>query len=95
MESIAVVEETERVTVLDLVHDDARPIVLTGSALAVWNEIDGESDQSEITRRLASTFDQDAAGMLEDVAAFLRHLESAHVIRSFEISRAEQERRAS
>ena len=57
MEAIAVVAESERVTVLELEHDDARPIVLTGSALAVWNEIDGASDQSEITLRLAAAFD--------------------------------------
>ena len=95
MASIAVVEESERVTVLDLAHDDARPIVLTGPALAVWDEIDGASDQSEITHRLASAYDQAAEEMLEDVGAFLRRLESAHVIHSVDRPALDQERRAS
>jgi endonuclease V-like protein UPF0215 family len=95
VEAIAVVAESERVTVLELEHDDARPIVLTGSALAVWNEIDGASDQSEITLRLAAAFDQEPEGMLEGVGAFLRRLESAHVIRSFDDPALGQERRAS
>lgn len=80
LESAAVVEAAERTVILGLDRVDASPVVLEGTALAVWREIDGESDTDEIVARLAETFDLDAGRIRADVKDFLDRLVIEHVV---------------
>jgi hypothetical protein len=80
LESAAVVEAADRIVVLGLDRIDASPVVLEGTALAVWREIDGESDTDEIVARLSETFDLDAARILADVEDFLDRLVIEQVV---------------
>ncbi|WP_442965585.1 MULTISPECIES: PqqD family protein [unclassified Rathayibacter] len=69
--------------------------MLTGSALAVWNEIDGVSSQEDIARHLAGAFNRGRAAILEDVSAFLVQLADAHIIVSAAEASVDAARRAS
>lgn len=74
LESTAVVEGIDRTIVLGLDHLDASPLVLEGTALAIWREIDGTSDTDEIVARLSRDFDVDVERIRSDVADFLDQL---------------------
>lgn len=80
LESAAVVEAADRTVVLGLDRIDASPVVLEGTALAVWREIDGESDTDEIVARLAEAFDLDSGRIFADVKDFLDRLVIEHVV---------------
>jgi len=73
-ESTAVVEAPDRAVVLGLDRLDASPIVLEGTALAVWREIDGMSDTTEIIARLSRDFDVDANEIRSPIEEFLGRL---------------------
>jgi pyrroloquinoline quinone biosynthesis protein D len=64
-----------------LLHLDAtRPVVLGGTAAAIWDLIDGRREQAEVIAELEASF-EDAAGCLAvQVEAFLISLEAQRLI---------------
>lgn len=71
-------EPTGRVALLHL--DATQPVVLDGTAAAIWELIDGRRDQSDVIAELEATF-EDAAGQLaSQVEAFLAGLEAQRLI---------------
>ncbi|MBT2596598.1 PqqD family protein [Arthrobacter sp. ISL-72] len=71
-------ESAGRVALLHL--DATQPVVLDGTAAAIWELIDGRRDQSDVIAELEATF-EDAAGQLaHQVDGFLAGLEAQHLI---------------
>ncbi|CAN7473015.1 PqqD family protein [Arthrobacter sp. LjRoot78] len=71
-------ESTSRVALLHL--DATQPVVLDGTAAAIWDLIDGRRDQADVIAELEATF-EDAAGQLaHQVEDFLASLEAQRLI---------------
>ncbi|KQR65434.1 pyrroloquinoline quinone biosynthesis protein PqqD [Arthrobacter sp. Leaf337] len=71
-------ESTNRVALLHL--DATQPVVLDGTAAAIWQLIDGRRDQADVIAELEATF-EDAAGQLaHQVENFLASLEAQRLI---------------
>ena len=71
-------ESAGRVALLHL--DATQPVVLDGTAAAIWELIDGRRDQSDVIAELEAIF-EDAAGQLaQQVEAFLASLEAQRLI---------------
>ena len=71
-------ESTNRVALLHL--DATQPVVLDGTAAAIWQLIDGRRDQADVIAELEATF-EDAAGQLaQQVEDFLASLEAQRLI---------------
>ena len=71
-------ESTNRVALLHL--DATQPVVLDGTAAAIWELIDGRRDQADVIAELEATF-EDAAGQLaQQVENFLASLEAQRLI---------------
>lgn len=73
---LAVVESPGRLALLDLTRLEAPPVVLEGSAVAIWAAIDGERDGAEICRHLARTYGMAPEQVRADVADCLTTLAS-------------------
>ncbi|MDQ0078453.1 pyrroloquinoline quinone biosynthesis peptide chaperone PqqD [Arthrobacter oryzae] len=71
-------EPAGRVALLHL--DATQPVVLDGTAAAIWELIDGRRDHAEVIAELEAAF-EDAAGQLaHQVEAFLASLEAQRLI---------------
>jgi Coenzyme PQQ synthesis protein D (PqqD) len=64
-----------------LLHLDAtQPVVLEGTAAAIWNLIDGHRDQADVIAELEATFEDSAGHLVLQVEAFLASLEAQRLI---------------
>ncbi|KIS26207.1 pyrroloquinoline quinone biosynthesis protein PqqD [Arthrobacter sp. SPG23] len=71
-------ESAGRVALLHL--DATQPVVLDGTAAAIWELLDGRRDQSDVIAELEAAF-EDASGELgPQVEAFLASLEAQRLI---------------
>jgi pyrroloquinoline quinone biosynthesis protein D len=67
-----------RVALLQL--DAAQPVVLEGSAAAIWQLVDGNKPESTIIAELESQFDPGHGGLRAQVEEFLRRLADQKLI---------------
>lgn len=72
---------TESANRVALLHLDAnQPVVLEGTAAAIWELIDGERTEQEILAELEARFEDESGQMYAQVADFLGHLQKQHLI---------------
>ena len=79
-DELAVVVGNHRVVVLDLDHLDDPPVILTDSAAAIWEAIDGRLDDEGVVARVARGFGLQASEIRDQVLAFLQQLLALHLI---------------
>lgn len=72
--AVAISMNGDRVTLLDLDHLDRPPVVLEGSAAAVWRAVDGTSTDDELCADLADAYGVTAGELAGDVLALLDDL---------------------
>ncbi|MFL6135462.1 MAG: PqqD family peptide modification chaperone [Nocardioidaceae bacterium] len=77
---IAVVAGSDRVAVLHLGRLEEAPMILTGTAAAIWEAVDGTGDDEAVASRVAARYDVEASDIRNQVLTFLRHLASCHLI---------------
>lgn len=77
---LAVVESPSRAAILDLRALANPPIILEGTAAAIWWLVDGTRRTEEIVTEVASAYDITAAEVAEQVAAFLEELADQHLV---------------
>lgn len=71
-------ESANRVAVL---HIDAnQPVVLEGTAAAIWDLIDGRRTEQEILTELQSSFEDESGQMEAQVRSFLANLQKQQLI---------------
>ena len=63
----------------EVTSNDGQPVVLDGTAAAIWALIDGRRDQADVIAELEATF-EDAAGQLAPGGGFLASLEAQRLI---------------
>jgi hypothetical protein len=64
-----------------LLHLDAnQPVVLEGTAAAIWDLIDGQRNEQDIVAELEATFDDPSGQMQSQVQGFLASLEAQRLI---------------
>lgn len=71
-------ESANRVAVLHL--DANQPVVLEGTAAAIWELIDGQRTAEEILAELEASFEDESGQMESQIAGFLAHLQNQHLI---------------
>jgi hypothetical protein len=84
-------ESAGRVALLHL--DATQPVVLDGTAAAIWELIDGRRAQADVIAELEATFEDSAGRLGLQVEAFLASLEAQRLIelsRSTDSGSAEQ-----
>jgi len=79
-EEIAVVSGDNRAVVLDLDRLDLLPVVLTDTAAAIWQAVDGERDDEAVIAQVAEEFEIDADEVREQILAFLEDLAARDLI---------------
>ena len=67
-----------RVAVLHLAQDV--PVILVGTAAAVWNGLDGTRTETDLIEELARDYGTDAAAIQKDVMRLIQELSSASMI---------------
>ena len=77
---LASVDGEYRAVVLDLDRLDDPPLILTGSAAAIWWHIDGHRSESEIVRLTARMFALSPDEIRAEVMAFLADLSERDLI---------------
>ena len=79
---MAVVESPGRVVVLDLAHPTtARPLVMEGTAAAIWHALAEPATVAQVAGQVAADFGVPAADVDADVLAFLGELETLGLLR--------------
>jgi hypothetical protein len=78
---LAVVASEDRVVVLDLDHPDRPPIVLEGTARAIWSAIADGRTTAEINDAVAHAYGVAPERTFADVDAFLADMLIAEIIR--------------
>jgi hypothetical protein len=73
-DEVAVVVSEERVAVLDLDHLDRLPLVLEGTAAAIWERLDGTRTETALVQELAELYDAPEADVAGGVTSFLDEL---------------------
>lgn len=73
-------ESAGRVALLYL--DATQPVVLDGTAAAIWELIDGRRAQADVVAELEATFEDSAGQLAHQVEAFLASLEAHRLIES-------------
>lgn len=71
-------ESANRVALLHL--DATQPVVLGGTAAAIWELIDGRRDQASVIAELEATFEDTSNQLAHQVEAFLASLEARRLI---------------
>lgn len=72
---------TESANRVALLHLDAnQPVVLEGTAAAIWELIDGQRTAEEILAELEASFEDQSGQMASQVADFLTHLQKQQLI---------------
>ena len=79
-DEIAVARSEKRAVVLDLDEMDPIPVVLTHTAAAIWQAVDGERDDEAVISRVAEEFAVDAYEVREQILAFLGDLSSRGLV---------------
>ena len=69
---------TNRVALLHL--DANQPVVLEGTAAAIWDLIDGQRNEQDIVAELEATFEDPSGQMQSQVQGFLASLEAQRLI---------------
>ena len=77
---IAVVSSQGRAVVLDLDRLDLLPIVLTVTAAAIWQAVDGERGDEAVVSRVADEFEVDADEVRAQILAVLDDLAARDLI---------------
>lgn len=72
------IESTNRVALLHL--DATQPVVLDGTAAAIWELLDGRRDQSDVIAELEAAFEDAPGELASQVEAFLASLEAQRLI---------------
>ena len=67
-----------RVALLRL--DATQPVVLEGTAAAIWNLIDGQRREQSILAELEASFEDHSGQMRAQLQSFLASLEAQHLI---------------
>jgi len=71
-------EPRSRVALLHL--DATQPVVLEGTAAAIWDLIDGQRNEQDIVAELEATFEDPSGQMQSQVQGFLASLEAQRLI---------------
>ncbi|QOD02649.1 PqqD family protein [Pseudarthrobacter sp. BIM B-2242] len=71
-------ESANRVALLHL--DATQPVVLEGTAAAIWELIDGQRTEQGILAELEASFEDQSGQMASQVAEFLAHLQEQYLI---------------
>ena len=71
-------ESTGRVALLHL--DATQPVVLDGTAAAIWELLDGRRDQPDVIAELEANFEDNSNQLASQVEAFLASLEAQRLI---------------
>ena len=81
-QSLALVrdEETGDVTLLSLTDTDCKPLVLSGTAAVIWDELDGERTLRLVVSELAREYELDELVIGEQVLAFVTQLLDARLL---------------
>ena len=79
-DEIAVVSSQGRAVVLDLDRLDLLPVVLTDTAAAIWEAVDGECGDEAVVSRVADEFGVDADEVRAQILAFLVDLAARDLI---------------
>lgn len=73
-------DENSDVTVLSLVDTDCTPLVLSGTAAVIWDELDGERTLRLVVSELAAEYGLDEPVIGEQVLAFVGQLLDARLL---------------
>lgn len=72
---------TESANRVALLHLDAnQPVVLEGTAAAIWELIDGQRTEQEMLTELQAIFDDESGQMESHLGVFLAHLQKQQMI---------------
>jgi len=71
-------ESAGRVALLHL--DATQPVVLDGTAAAIWELLDGRRDQPDVIAELEAAFEDKSNQLASQVEAFLASLEAQRLI---------------
>ncbi|MGO4186372.1 PqqD family protein [Pseudarthrobacter sp. TAF60_1] len=72
---------TESANRLAVLHLDAnQPVVLEGTAVTIWDLIDGERTEQALLAELECCFEDQTAQMQSQIEAFLANLAAQHLI---------------
>lgn len=77
---LAVVESEGRVAVLHLAHLGRDPLILEGTAHAIWRALTAYDDLDALNAAVAADFGMDPADTRDQVLSFLESLEAAGVL---------------
>lgn len=82
VQSLALVrdEETGDVTLLSLTDTDCKPLVLSGTAAVIWDELDGERTLRLVVSELARDYELDELVIGEQMLAFVTQLLDARLL---------------
>jgi hypothetical protein len=80
VEHAAYVDSGERVVVLDLDHLDLPPYVFEGTAAEIWACLDGDRTEAEVIDDLADAHALPVEAVADDVAGFIRRLQSLGLV---------------
>lgn len=82
VEALALVRDDESgdVTVLSLTDTDCKPLVLSGTAAVIWDELDGQRSLRLIVRELADDYELDEQVIGEQVLTFVAQLLDARLL---------------
>jgi hypothetical protein len=69
-----------RVALLHL--DTTQPVVLEGTAAAIWELIDGQRDQADVIAQLEETFEDSSGQMQAQIESFLTSLAAQRLIKA-------------
>ncbi|WP_424464626.1 PqqD family protein [Pseudoclavibacter helvolus] len=75
-------DESGDVTVLSLLDTACKPLVLSGTAVVIWDELDGERPVRLIVNQLAADYGLDEQVIGEQVVAFVTQLLAAQLLQT-------------
>ncbi|PPF34271.1 MULTISPECIES: PqqD family protein [unclassified Pseudoclavibacter] len=73
-------DESGDLTVLSLVDTSCKPLVLSGTAAVIWDELDGVRSLKLIVRELSADYGLDEQVIGEQVLGFVTQLLDAHLL---------------
>lgn len=82
VEALALVRDEQGgdLTVLSLTDTECKPLVLSGTAAVIWDELDGQRPLREVVRELAADYELDELVIGEQVLAFVAQLLDARLL---------------
>lgn len=78
-------EKSGDVTVLSLLDTECKPLVLSGSAAVIWDELDGVRSVQNIVTELAADYELDEVVIGEQVLAFVSQLLETQLVRTVDL----------